>query len=250
MTWPEVEALDRSIVVLIPTGSLEQHGPHLPLLTDTIIVTAVAEAVEARIPERVLLTPSLWLGASSHHLSFAGSLSADFDSYIGAISSIVRSLVPHGFQKFYVLNGHGGNKSPNDIAMRNLKEQFPNLSFGRESYYTFAHGTIESVLTGPAKSMQHACEAETSLMMHLRPDLIRTEKLQDDGLITEPPLIGMVHRFDEISAFGPIGFASLATADKGVAIIDSAIGGVLKELESLANGYVLRGRSSAPGQGK
>src|SRR4051812_29303804 len=116
LTWPNVEALSREVVVVIPTGSLEQHGPHLPLFTDSLIVTAVANAVEQAIPDSILLTPTLWLGASGHHLRFPGSLSADFDSYEGAILSVVQSLLPHGFHKFYVLNGHGGNSSPNDVA--------------------------------------------------------------------------------------------------------------------------------------
>ena len=98
MTWQEVEAIDREIVVVIPTGSLEQHGPHLPLFTDSLIATAVAEGVEKNLSGQVLLTPTLWLGASGHHLKFAGSLSADFDTYMGAIESVVESLIPHGFQ--------------------------------------------------------------------------------------------------------------------------------------------------------
>src|SRR5437868_11328812 len=97
MTWQEVAAADREAVVVIPTGSLEQHGPHLPLFTDSLLVTAVAEAVEKRIPQSVLLTPTLWLGASAHHLKFPGSLSNDFQTYMGAIESVIVSLMPHGF---------------------------------------------------------------------------------------------------------------------------------------------------------
>src|SRR5579872_5228377 len=113
LAWTEVAALDRGIVVLIPTGSLEQHGPHLPLFTDSILVTAVAEAVEGQLNDLVLLTPTLWLGASTHHLPFAGSLSASFESYVLAINAVVDSLSGQGFERFFIINGHGGNTSPN-----------------------------------------------------------------------------------------------------------------------------------------
>src|SRR5579862_8917957 len=96
LTWQDVAALSRDVTILVPTGSLEQHGPHLPLFTDSLIVTAVAEAVEKRLPSQVLVTPTLWLGASGHHLKFPGSLSASFEGYGEAIRSVAESLIPHG----------------------------------------------------------------------------------------------------------------------------------------------------------
>src|ERR1700722_11241792 len=115
MSWPEVATLDSDTVVLVPTGALEQHGPHMPLFTDSILVTAVAEAVEAKLGTSLLLTPTLWLGASTHHLPFAGSLSASFEGYVLAITAVVDSLSGQGFRKFFLINGHGGNVSPNDV---------------------------------------------------------------------------------------------------------------------------------------
>jgi creatinine amidohydrolase len=241
LTWMDVEALSRETVVLIPTGSLEQHGPHLPLFTDSLIVTAVAQGVEANLPDQVLLTPTLWLGASGHHLKFPGSLSADFDTYIGAITSVVASLLPHGFHRFYVLNGHGGNSSPNDVAMRKLKALHPDATFAHSGYFAFCEAKIAETLEGALKGMRHACEAEASLMMHLHPRLVRKEKLRDDGLVSEPPLRGPVHHFDEITEQGSFGYATLATAEKGRKIFEAAVAGATEELRAVANGYVLRG---------
>lgn len=240
LTWPEVEGLDRSVVVLIPTGSLEQHGRHLPLFTDSLIVTAVAEAVEARLSEKVLLTPTLWLGASGHHLKFPGSLSASFEAYVGAIKGVAESLIPHGFTKFYVLNGHGGNTEPNGIAMRELKLKFPELTFGHSGYFAFLDGQAFEVLEGPLKEMRHACEAEASLIMHLRPNLVRKDKLRDDGLAPEPSIRGLIHHFDEMTEEGSMGYATLATPEKGKTIFEMAVEKVAAELGALADGYVLR----------
>lgn len=227
--------------MVVPTGSLEQHGPHLPLFTDTLLVTAVAEAAERSIPDKVLLTPTLWLGASGHHLAFSGTLSADFDSYGGALTSVIECLQRHGFWKFFVLNGHGGNNEPNGVCLRALKERNPNLILGHAGYYSFIEGQIGEVLEGKFKHIRHACEAEASLMMHVRPDLVRMDRLRDDGLHTEPPLLGMVHTFDEITEEGSLGCATLATAEKGRRLFEAAVAGVSAQLQALFEGFRLVG---------
>ena len=238
LTWPEVDALPRQVVVLIPTGSLEQHGPHLPLFTDTILATAAAEAVEKRLSNQVLLTPTLWLGASGHHLKFPGSLSASFETYMGGVSDVVESFLPHGFERFFVLNGHGGNSEPNGIALRKLKAKYPNFWFGHSGYYTFAEEMAADLLEGPVKRIQHACEADTSLMLHVRPDLVRMDKIRDDGLSPEPPVQGMVSHFDEISEQGSLGYATYASKEKGRLIFEAAVHGACANLEAIYNGYV------------
>lgn len=240
LTWQDVDALDREIVVLIPTGSLEQHGPHLPLFTDSLLATGVAEAVERELPEKILLTPTLWLGASGHHLKFAGTLSADFETYQGAVCSVIESLIPHGFRKFYVLNGHGGNTEPNGVALRKLKAKYPDCSFGHSGYYQFVEAEVAAVLEGPAKDMRHACEAEASLVMHLHPELVRKEKLRNDGLIADPPIRGMIHHFDEMTQEGSFGYATFAKASTGKKIFAAAVEAVAKDLAALASGYVLK----------
>ena len=241
MTWQDVETLSRDVVVLIPTGSLEQHGPHLPLFTDSILAGAVAGAVEEKLAAKVLLTPTLWLGASGHHLRFPGTLSADFDSYMGAIESVCESLIPHGFSKFYVLNGHGGNTEPNGVALRRLKALYPDLTFGHSGYFAFIADRTGDVMDGPAKEIRHACEAEASLMMHVAPELVRADKLRDDGLKPEPAVRGVIHHFDEITEEGSLGYATLGTKDKGQRLFDMAVEAVAKDIEAIADGYVLTG---------
>lgn len=241
MTWPEVDAAPRECVVLIPTGSLEQHGPHLPLFTDSILAGAVAEGVEKRLGDKVLLTPTLWLGASGHHLKFAGTLSNSFEAYIGAVAAVAESLIPHGFTKFYAVNGHGGNTEPNGIAMRTLKARYPDLTFGHSGYFAFVAEKAATILEGPTKEMRHACEAEASLIMHLRPELVRKDKLRDDGLHPEPNVRGVVHHFDELTEEGSLGHATFATPEKGRMIFEAAVIAVAAEIEAIADGYVLAG---------
>lgn len=246
MTWTEVEATSREVVVLIPTGSCEQHGPHLPLFTDSILATAACEAIEKALPEQTLLTPCLWLGASGHHLAMAGTLSASFPAYMGALQSVVESLLPHGFHKFYVINGHGGNTEPNGVALRELKLKYPSATFGHHGYFHFIGSEIESIMEGPLKQIRHACEAEASMMMHVAPHLVRMEKLRDDGLRSNPPVQGVIHHFDEMTEQGSFGYAILATAEKGKQLFELAVKGCVREIKALADGYVLETLQSSP----
>lgn len=240
MTWKDVQGFSRDAVVVIPTGSLEQHGPHLPLFTDSLLATYVAEAVEQQLHEQVLLTPTLWLGASGHHLAFPGTLSASFEAYQEAILSTIRSLVPHGFWKFYLLNGHGGNTEPNGVAIRILKAESPNLLFGHSGYFSFIpESVLQEVLTGPLKTIRHACEAEASMMLHAHPELVRIDLLRDDGLAPEPAVRGMVFHFDEMTEEGSLGYATYATAEKGKSLLDAAVSGVVEEMRGLAQGITL-----------
>jgi creatinine amidohydrolase len=241
LTWKEVDALSRDLVVLIPTGSCEQHGPHLPLFTDSILATAAAEGVERALPKKTLLTPTLWLGASGHHLAMAGTLSGSFPAYMGALQSVVESLIPHGFHRFYVINGHGGNTEPNGVALREMKAKYLNCTFGHSGYFSFIGSEIEQIMEGPAKEIRHACEAEASMMMHIAPELVRTDKLRDDGLQTSPSIKGVIHHFDEMTEEGSYGYATLATADKGKRLFELAVAGCATEIERIFDGYVLQG---------
>jgi creatinine amidohydrolase len=242
MTWPEVEAISRDVVVLIPTGSLEQHGPHLPLFTDSLLATYAAAGVEARLPSSVLLTPTLWLGASGHHLAFPGSLSASFEGYQDAIVQVVESLIPHGFLKFYVLNGHGGNTELNGIACRKLKEKHRELVIGHAGYFSFIPDSLlASTMEGPLKGIRHACEAEASLMLHCHPDLVRMDRLRDDGLKTSSDVPGLVWMFDEMTEQGSYGYATYASAEKGRVFMDAAIEGAAAAMKALADGVWLEG---------
>jgi len=239
MTWPEVASLSRDTIVLIPTGSLEQHGPHLPLFTDSLLATFAATSVEQKIPSLVLLTPTLWLGASGHHLKFQGTLSASFETYMGAIRDVVESLRPHGFHRFFVINGHGGNSEPNGVALRTLKAQYPECTFGHSGYWEYASDVTADVMEGPAKGIQHACEGEVSLMLHCHPELVRTDKLRDDGLYSEPAVRGVIYHFDEMTEQGSLGYATLATAEKGKAIMETCVTRIAEELTQVHAGVML-----------
>lgn len=241
-TWAEVAAVSLDTPVLIPTGAVEQHGRHLPLATDTILVTAVAEAVEARLTDRVLLAPTLWLGASLHHLPFPGTLSASFEAYHAALRDVIESLARHGLHRFLVVNGHGGNADSNRVVLREIKHRQPELTLAHQGYYEmWPTGLCADLMEGPEKEIHHACEAETSLMLHVAPELVRMELARDDGLRPEPAWPGGVWAFDELTEEGSFGFASRANPEKGRRLFDAAVEGVAQWVETAAKGVTLRG---------
>src|SRR5260370_40733878 len=108
MTFPELRRVPRdATVVVVPVAACEQHSHHLATFTDTILVTGVAEGVERRLAEQVLLLPTLWLGASAHHLRFGGTLSAEVDTHIPILCDLLTPLLEDGYKRLLVLNGHG-----------------------------------------------------------------------------------------------------------------------------------------------
>ncbi len=246
-TWKEVEAFDKEAVCVIPTGSLEQHGAHLPLFTDSLLSSSVAERAEARRPDIVLLYPCVWLGCSAHHMAMAGTATADAETYIRVLTEIIRCATAHGFRKFFVLNGHGGNTEPNGVALRELKREYPNHLLAHCGYFALiSQSVLDETLTGPIKGIRHACEAETSMMMYLYPDLVRTDRLRDDGLSMEPPApagLNIIQTFDEITTAGSFGYATQASVEKGQKLIEAAVDGVVAALEHLYNGYLMVGQA-------
>src|SRR3954452_225567 len=139
MTWPRLREVPRDrTVVVAPIAACEQHSRHLPTFTDTILVTAVAEDVEQRLPRHVLLLPTQWFGASSHHLRFGATLSAEVDTHIDMICDLLRPLLDDGYKRLLVLNGHGGNIDTMQVALRRLQARYTDRQLTAASYWDLA----------------------------------------------------------------------------------------------------------------
>src|SRR5919201_1281406 len=135
LTWPLLRGVPReTTLVLGPIAACEQHSRHLPTFTDTILVTAVAEAVEQRLPKQVLLLPTQWFGASSHHLRFGATLSAEVDTHITLLCDLLVPLLDDGYQRLLILNGHGGNIDTMHVALRRLKTHYLDRQLTAASY--------------------------------------------------------------------------------------------------------------------
>jgi creatinine amidohydrolase len=226
MTAPELNAIPRdSVLVLAPIAACEQHGRHLPTITDTLLVTAVADGAESRLPGQVLLVPTLWLGASSHHLRLGGTLSAEVDTHVAMLCDLLVSVLDAGYQRALVLNGHGGNIDTMHMALRRLQPRYPERLLVAASYWELAEKELAALAQGKRKSMGHACELETSMVMALRPDLVRTREILDDPPTDEDVFRGAYTAEDmkQRTDHGAVGYPQSASAEKGRAFLEAAI---------------------------
>ena len=237
LTSPEVKALplDR-LIVIAPLGSFEQHGPHLPLTTDSDIVTAIAREVEQALPDIVLCLPTLWIGHSTHHMHFPGTLDIPQMHYIAVIQDLCQSILSMGSRKILLLNGHGGNDIPVRAALREVKSAMggsEGIHVLYAAYWMLAAQSIKAIRESELGGLGHACEMETSLMLHLHPERVRTELIERDGprhtsayrkadMQYAKPVYS-VNEFHEISNSGVVGHPDLATAAKGKLFMDAIV---------------------------
>jgi creatinine amidohydrolase len=239
MTFPELRDVSRTrTVVIAPLAACEQHSRHLATLTDTVLVTAVAEAVEARLPRAVLLLPTLWLGASSHHLRFGATLSAEVDTHIQVLCDLLIPLLEDGYRRVLLLNGHGGNVDTMHVALRRLQPRFRTCQLSAASYWDLAERELAALADGPRKVMGHACEFETAMMLAVRPDLVRREAIADDPPRDDPALRSLFLAEDMLQRtdHGAVGYPSRATAEKGQAFLAAAVTRTAEVVEALLRG--------------
>ena len=244
LSWPEVRKLKPGKkVVLFPLGSFEQHGPHLPLTTDTDIVTAIARRLEQKRAAGILCLPTLWPGHSTHHLFFPGTLSVSQMPYIQLVIELCHSIVKFGGKKVFLLNGHGGNDVPVRAALRELKTDFPKVRFVFASYWSLAAQSIGHIRESAPGGLGHACEMETSIMLHLHPARVKLRLARRDGPKHTDPYrksdmqygrpVYFVNEFHEVTRTGTIGHPELATAEKGKRFLD----GIVKDVTAFVDEF-------------
>jgi creatinine amidohydrolase len=162
--------------VVLPTGSTEQHGPHLPVLTDALMAEAVAVQAAELVAGRadVLVAPLLPYGCSHHHLPVGGALSATQRAYIAFVVDLAESLARMGGRRLVLLNGHGGNEDAlRVVASELVYERRLDLAVAAASYWTLGGAALGSA-PGPVPG--HAGNFETSCLLALRPDLVRLDE--------------------------------------------------------------------------
>jgi len=179
LTWPEVEAVrDRGVAaVLIPVGSTEQHGRHLPLDTDCLIARELclraAEAGEAD-GVRLLVAPTLNVTLSWYHMQFPGSVRLSTTTFLQVFREVCDSLVQHGFERLIAVNGHGGNIAALTVAVNHTME-----TTGRRVFLVQWWDLAADVLAEIEGPMIHAEEAETSIALALGQRLVEGEAARD-----------------------------------------------------------------------
>ena len=231
--WVDMQEADKNKVVVLPLGSLEQHGHHSPLLTDTYLVTAVAQRVEQELSEQIYLLPTLWLGASDHHLDRPGTVSVPNHIYTLMIKNIVRSIAKAGFQRVFLLNGHGGNVVPGTQAITELANEsdiYDNMWIALSSYWTVAEPAMAPELHGmETPHLSHACEYETSMMLFLHGEIMRMDRVTSSPPLVDSPFYHSEHggrinvgkRLVTWAPTGAMGKPQHATPEKGESLLNA-----------------------------
>lgn len=174
LTRDELRAVAPEALLILPVGATEQHGPHLPVGTDSLIVEHVARAAAAEVAGRIpaLVTPTVPFGSSHHHLPFGGTLSLGTETFYRALRDLGESLIVGGFRRIFILNGHGGNDDLIRLVARDLALKHP-ASVAAGAYWTVAWDALvqEQAHLG-ARLPGHAGAFETSLILALLPNLV------------------------------------------------------------------------------
>lgn len=227
---------DVSKVVLLPIGHTEQHGYHLPLSTDTIIIEAIAEGVVNAIPNQACRLPVMPYGVSTHRSNFAGTLNAGGRAFEDFWLAIIDTLVLFGFNRLYLLSGHGGNCSFLTNVVKYAGERYPEIFCATAFLYlTSPQGirVLEQSRESGIGGMGHAGELETSLMLQLYPESVHMDRVVDEidfiatpsyymdwveggSLIANPP-------WTDDTQSGAYGAGSLASREKGEMWLEAAI---------------------------
>jgi creatinine amidohydrolase len=219
LTWPAVQALDKRTPVVIPVAALEQHGHHLPLYTDSMLLEEVIRRASRTLEREALFVPLMWLGQSCHHLEFAGSLSAGTRTYLDLLGTFIDNFVTHGFQRIMFLNGHGGNVIPGRHAVCEARQRYRQrddllLLFG--NYWGLADKKRQMPAIFQQTDLGHACEWETSMILRIAPHLVgKFDDLEDvpRGFPFEPAYQGWISR--DRTTKGHMGAPRHASPEKG-----------------------------------
>ncbi len=236
MTWPEAKAaLAEAKVGLVPVGSFEQHGPNGTFELDTGRAYGFGKLLAARMYPQAVLAPAVSLGISYHHMNFPGTVTLRHETFIAVVYDVVWSLHQHGLDKFLILNGHGGNIPALGVLIVKLREEL-GVKVAWTSFTSLGRAVIEARVLSPSKG--HACEGEISQAMVLAPHTVRREALTAGEFKGYPYRhlgqgfnLAYAYRFDEITANGALGDATLASEELGHEIVEAALQHAVEFLE-------------------
>lgn len=241
LRWPEIDALDRDrTVILIPTGAIEQHGPHLPVDTDIHDSYELSLRAATAAPGPVVVAPPVWWGTSPHHMAYPGTISLRLETFAALLSDICASIAHHGFRRLILVNGHGGNSAPLGAIALDISAEH-HLFVQVVTYWHLIVPELRSIGTSELGGMGHACEMETSLQLHLRGERVDMANARKDmphpltrwnGIdFREPGPALFPWDFARDSREGVMGDPTVATEEKGARIAQAAVARLVALIE-------------------
>ena len=235
LTWPEVRTrAEEGAVIVIPVAAIEQHGYHLPVDVDNLLVEHVTEEAARRSDGAILTIPMIHYGFNEHNMGFPGTVSIRPYVFTDFLFDVAQSFVRQGFDRIVIVNGHGSNQMLCNLASRQINNSTRALC-SSVAHWALAEDAVkelrESAFPG---GMAHGCEFETAIYQHLAPELVQMDKagpretpsienkfIYDDLYGSGP--VHLVNRWSRISESGIEGDPLLATPEKGKAFAECTI---------------------------
>jgi creatinine amidohydrolase len=227
LSTTDIEDLDKSRAVLVqPIGAIEQHGPHLPVMTDAFVGEQIAALAADQTDTSVHLLPTLSYGKSTEHLGWAGTMSLSSETLLAVLKDVGRSAAASGFTRLVFVNGHGGNPASLDVAARDIRTETGLLVF---PVTTGRLGVPHGLDLPDAEFSIHGGHVETSVMLHLAPHTVHPDRFTAGGAHLpdlfpgELSLEGALPTAwisDDLTTNGVIGDPRAATAEIGKEIVD------------------------------
>ncbi len=233
-----LEALKHDPVVIVPTGSIEQHGPHCPMDVDIVGPFYMAVRTAQRVNDfPVIVAPPVWSGFTHYNMGFPGTISLRIETYLNLVGDVCRSICANGFKRIVVINGHGGNDAPNRVVMNTVSED--NVFIVAFSWWTVVTQEMKAWSEADAGSVGHGGEWETSVQLYLRDYLIDKSKMNAD-IFPNPFSPELRHfagfaerRRDTRDITGTMGNSLVASAAKGERVFNL----VVDRLEKMVREY-------------
>ncbi|PYV91149.1 MAG: creatininase [Acidobacteria bacterium] len=244
-TWPELgEVAKKQPVVILPIGSVEDHGPHLPLDTDNFLIWSICEAAAERAAGEILLLPQMPYGFETHHMDFPGTIDIGMEHLLNFVLDITKSIARHGFQRILIADGHGSNMPILELVARRTILETDSLC-ATFIWPSLAIQEIRKVRQSERGGMAHACELETSVYLHLDRNRVQMDKASKEielpqsefmwlDLLEGSPVLLMDH-WTRFSKSGVVGDPTLATAEKGRIIFEAVVEALLRLVREFKN---------------
>lgn len=244
LTSPAIDALDRSIPVVLPVSAIEQHGPHLPVATDRIINEHFQSAIDSAISDEVLFLPTIAVTCSRHHMDFAGTLTLQHQTLLDQVEQTLSSAVEHGFRSLVMFNSHGGNQSILGVAMERFGAAHSECQVVNATWWRLASDSLLPLSeTGPG-GIGHACEFETSLVMLARPELVDEAAIPQtranvatygwaEGDLIRGAKAGVYRSMQAMTPNGAFGDPAAGTLEKGRAITEKVVDAMVSLLRDV-----------------
>ena len=242
LAWHDLRApqlrdlAERDAMVIVPIGSTEQHGPHLPVQVDAMLAGEVSMRTAAHISahQPVVVAPTIWCGLAEHHMPFGATITLDFTTFHALIRCVCDSILRHGFRRIVLLNGHGGNIKALDVIVGELRREL-GVSIVSASYWTVTRvAEAFGEILEKQRNVRHAGEAETSMMLALKPELVDTSVISSIEPLTESTTrkdgLYRWRSFADMTESGVIGYPAAASAEKGERLLAAAATGVAETL--------------------